>query len=132
MALKWQLHSISFISNEHPSEPPLQYVPVSHKERTKPTDYNRNHWEFEAGTLFQRSKEQIITEVDETLKLLGWTRLALAKQMHIQPSAVTQSLAVDKGLQLTTLIRMADAMNCDVEVNFIRRPPFTLAIPAEV
>ena len=100
--------------------------------RKGPRDNNRVHWDFEEGNLFKQSKEQIIEEVDETLKLLGWTRLALAQKMSVQPSAVTQSLDPDKGLQLTTLIRMADAMGCDLEVNFIRRPSIKIAVAADV
>jgi DNA-binding Xre family transcriptional regulator len=85
-------------------------------------DNHRVHWEFEKGSVFQRTKAQIIQEVDETLVLLGITRTVLADRMNIQASAVTQSLAPDKGIQFTTLIRMADALDCDVEVNFVRRP----------
>lgn len=73
--------------------------------------------------LFLQFKRQVVKEVQETLNLLGMTRNALAKKMKILPSAVTQSLAEDKGLQLTTLVRMADALDCDIEVNFIRRSP---------
>lgn len=73
--------------------------------------------------LFRQFKKQVVQEVQETLDLLGMTRNALAKKMNILPSAVTQSLAEDKGLQLTTLVRMADALDCDIEVNFIRRSP---------
>lgn len=88
---------------------------------------HRTHWPFEEGNLFKVSKEQIIREVEETLSLLGLSRLMLARRMNVQPSAVTQSLATDKGLQLTTLVRMADALGCDIEVNFIRRGPHTPA-----
>lgn len=71
--------------------------------------------------LIRDFKRQVVKEVQETLEVLGLTRNALAKRMNILPSAVTQSLAIDKGLQLTTLVRMADALNCDIEINFIRR-----------
>ena len=77
--------------------------------------------------MFKHTKEQIIAEVDTMLDMLDMTRLALARRMNVQGSAVTQSLAVDKGLQLTTLVRMADALGCDVEVNFIRRSPVVIA-----
>jgi hypothetical protein len=93
---------------------------------------NRIRWAFEDGTLFQQNKRLIIDEVDGMLNLLGWTRLALAQKMNVQASAVTQSLAIDKGLQLTTLVRMADAMNCDIEVNFIRRSAVTIAMSVEM
>ena len=114
---------VAVVATKPPAPPP---------RREKSTDYNRMRWPFEEGTLFKVTKSQIVREVDETLQLLGWTRLALAEKMEVQASAVTQSLQVDKGLQLTTLIRMADAMDCDVEVNFVRRCDVTIAIPADV
>jgi hypothetical protein len=77
--------------------------------------------QFEESPLFQEIKLDVAREVDEVLKLLGLNRVTLANRMGVQASAVTQSLAPNRGLQLTTLTRMADALDCDLEINFILR-----------
>lgn len=76
---------------------------------------------FEFTPLFQETKAQVVQEIDETLDVLGLDRLTLSRRLMVQPSAVTQFLKANKGLQLTTLVRIADALGCDVEINFIRR-----------
>ena len=90
----------------------------------RPSNYNhRIRWEFDDGSLFREVKMQVVQEVEEVLKIRKWDRVKLAKALNVQPSAITQSLAIDRGLQLTTLVRIADVMGCDVEVNFILRGP---------
>jgi hypothetical protein len=89
----------------------------------RPPNNHRIRWEFEDGSLFKEVKQQVVKEVEEVLTLLNMDRMQLARAMNVQPSAITQSLAIDRGLQLTTLVRMADVLGCDVEVNFIRRYP---------
>lgn len=110
----------------------LQEQAKTFRQATVGRDNHRVHWEFEEGGVFARTKAQIIQEVDETLVLFGLTRALLADRMNIQASAVTQSLAPDKGIQFTTLIRMADALDCDVEVNFVRRTTLKEAMCEDV
>lgn len=93
---------------------------------------HRMRSEFITDPVFLEVKRQLIQELQETMKLVGVTRYGLAKLLHIEPSAVTQSLAKDRGIQLTTLVRMAHVLGCDVEVNLIRRSRFQEAAPADV
>lgn len=87
----------------------------------KATPQHKMRSEFVETEIFQVSKAQVIKEIEETLELVGMTRGDLARKLNLQPSGITQSLDPKKGMQFSTLIRIADALDCDVEVNFIRR-----------
>lgn len=88
---------------------------------------NRAKCQFEDGTVFRRAKRDIVDEIEEAMKMVGLSRLQLARRLNVQPSAVTQSLALTRGLQLTTLVRFADIMGFDVEMNLIRRHEMRVA-----
>lgn len=95
-------------------------------------DCHRMRSEFILDPIFLAVKQQLVVEIEETMSLVSMTRNTLAKKLNIQPSAVTQSLSPTKGLQLSTLVRMADAMGCDVEINLIKRHPLRAAIAEEL
>lgn len=99
-------------------------LPKTTAVRRKPTD-------FEDSFLFKESKKQIVAEIQEVMDLDGITRLTLARRLGAQASAVTQALKINRGMQLTTLVRIADVLGCQLEVNLIRRGTIVIATAAD-
>lgn len=75
----------------------------------------------EQESTLRQAKKQIVQEIEEMFKIRGMTRTALSVKTGVNPSSVTQTLSLDTGLQLSTLVRIANALDCDLEVNLIRR-----------
>lgn len=76
---------------------------------------------FEDNPAFIEAKKQVVDEIKCIMGKDGVNNAELAERMKAQASMISQVFKVNVGIQLSTIVRIAEALDCDVEFNLVLR-----------